>query len=177
MARELRGWGAAQCGRFAALVGVSTMLGTLLTGPSLRRLGPRKHTVAATGCSVCSALVLGKATSNAAAVGAVVPIALGAGKGQATSARIVNHLGETLRVPQGQLAAERNALNAVIKVLAPSLYAALFSVGVSRGTVGLPFFVTACLLTASAAVAWSIPDAMWSDGAGDAETTAADAAK
>ena len=33
MARELRGWGAAQCGRFAALVGVSTMLGTLLTGP------------------------------------------------------------------------------------------------------------------------------------------------
>ena len=64
-----------------------------------------------------------QATSDAVALGAVVPIALGAGKGQATSARLVNHVGEELGVPQGQLAAERNALNAVIKVLAPSLCA------------------------------------------------------
>ena len=161
MARELRGWGAAQCGRFAALVGVSTMLGTLLTGPSLRRLGPRGHTVASTSASVSSALLLGRATSDAVALGAVVPIALGAGKGQATSARLVNHIGVELGVPQGQLAAERNALNAVIKVLAPSLYAALFGLGVRHGLVGLPFFTTAALLAASACVAASIPDAQW----------------
>ena len=161
MARELRGWGAAQCGRFAALVGVSTMLGTLLTGPSLRRFGPRGHTVASTSCSACSALMLGRATSNTVAIGAVVPIALGAGKGQATGARIVNHIGEELGVPQGQLAAERNALNAVIKVLTPSLYAALFGFGVRRGVIGLPFFTTAFLLFLSAATAWSIPDHLW----------------
>jgi len=161
MARELRGWGASQCGRYAALVGSSTMVGTLLTGPSLRRLGPRGHTVASTSASACSAMLLGRATSNAVAVGAVVPIALGAGKQQATSARLVNHLGEELGVPQGQLAAERNALNAVVKVIAPSMYAALFQLGVTRGAAGLPFFTTAALLLASAAVAASIPDDQW----------------
>ena len=169
MARELRGWGAAQCGRFAALVGVSTMLGTLLTGPSLRRFGPRGHTVAATSSSACASFILGKATSNAVAIGAVVPVSFGAGKAQATSARIVNHIGEELGVPQGQLAAERNALNALIKVVAPSLYAALFAFGVSRGTIGLPFFATGCLLMASAAVAASIPDELWEQGGADGD--------
>ena len=78
-----------------------------------------------------------------------------------TGARIVNHIGEELGVPQGQLAAERNALNALIKVVAPSLYAALFALGVSRGAIGLPFFVTSALFVLSAAVAASIPDAQW----------------
>ena len=71
-------------------------------------------------------------------------------------------------MPQGQLAAERNALNAIIKVLAPSLYAALFSFGVRRGTVGLPFLVTAILLALSAAVAASIPDGQWEQQQPDA---------
>ena len=57
--------------------------------------------------------------------------------------------------------AERNALNAVIKVLTPSLYAALFGFGVRRGVIGLPFFTTAFLLFLSAATAWSIPDHLW----------------
>ena len=59
------------------------------------------------------------------------------------------------------VAAERNALNAVIKVLTPSLYAALFGFGVRRGVIGLPFFTTAFLLFLSAATAWSIPDHLW----------------
>ena len=82
LAKELRDWGAAQCGRFAAVAGVASMLGTLLTGPSIRRLGARGHTVASTSASAVSALVLGQATSNAVAFGGVVPMALGAGKTQ-----------------------------------------------------------------------------------------------
>lgn len=102
LARELRGWGAEQCGRFAAVAGVASMLGTLLTGPSIRRLGARGHTVATTCSSALSAFVLGGATSNALAFSGVVPMAVGAGKGQATSARITN-LGAELGVPQGQV--------------------------------------------------------------------------
>ncbi|KOO26364.1 tetracycline-efflux transporter [Chrysochromulina tobinii] len=63
-----------------------------------------------------ASVVLGHATSNAIAFSGVVPMALGAGKSQATSARITN-LGEELGIPQGQLAAERNTLNAIIKPL------------------------------------------------------------
>ena len=160
LARELRDWGAAQCGRFAAVAGLASMLGTLLTGPSIRRLGARGHTVASTSASAASALVLGQATSNAVAFGGVVPMALGAGKNQATSARITN-LGEELGVPQGQLAAERNTLNALIKVIAPSFYASLFAFGVRNGVLGLPFYATAFLMLVSAAIALSIPAAQW----------------
>ena len=44
LARELRDWGSDMCGRYAALVGVASMAGTLLTGPSIKALGPRGHT-------------------------------------------------------------------------------------------------------------------------------------
>lgn len=160
LARELRGWGAAQCGRFAACAGIATMLGTFLTGPSIRRFGPRGHTVASTSAAAVGSLVLGHATSNAVAFLGVAPIALGAGKGQATSARITN-LGEELRISQGQLAAERNTLNAIIKVIAPSLYAWLFAVGVRNGVLGLPFYCTAALMAVAAFVAASIPRSQW----------------
>ena len=155
LARELRNWGAAACGRYAALVGVASMAGTLLTGPSIRRLGPRGHTCASTSASVVSSVLLGRATTDAAAYGALVPIALGSGRSHATTARIVN-LGTDLGVPQGQLAAERTALNAVIKVIAPTLYAALFAFGAQRGVIALPFYVTASLLAASVVLASTI---------------------
>ena len=160
LAREVRGWGAAQCGRFAAVAGLASMLGTLLTGPSIRRLSARGHTVATTCASASASLVLGGATSNAIAFSGVVPMALGAGKGQATSARITN-LGKELGVPQGQLAAERNTLNAIIKVIAPTLYAWLFALGARRGVLGLPFYATAALMCVSAAIAASIPASKW----------------
>ena len=73
----------------------------------------------------------------------------------ATSARIVN-IGTSLGVPQGQLSAERNALNALIKVVAPTLYATLFTFGSKRGAIGLPFFVTSALLASSALLAATI---------------------
>ena len=86
----------------AAAAGFASMLGTLLTGPSIRRLGARGHTAASTGASACASLLLGRATSDPIAFGAIVPLALGAGKGQATSARITN-LGERLGDPSPPL--------------------------------------------------------------------------
>jgi hypothetical protein len=72
LARELRGWGASQCGNFAAIAGLATMGGTLLTGPSIRRFGARGHTVASTMSSAVASVVLGHATSNAIAFSGVV---------------------------------------------------------------------------------------------------------
>ena len=155
LARELRDWGSDMCGRYAALVGVASMAGTLLTGPSIKALGPRGHTCAATSASVVSSLMLGQATTNAVAYGALAPIALGAGRSHATGARIVN-LGTELGVPQGQLSAERTALNAVVKVVAPTLYATLFAFGAKRGVIALPFYATASLLALSVVLAATI---------------------
>ena len=55
-----------------------------------------------------------------------------------------------------QRRAERNALNALIKVVAPTLYATLFTFGSKRGAIGLPFFVTSALLASSALLAATI---------------------
>ena len=68
MARELRDWGAAQCGRFAALAGIGTMAGTLLTGPSMRLFGAKGHTVISSTMSAWCSVILGSATSNASGV-------------------------------------------------------------------------------------------------------------
>ena len=120
---------------------ISMMLGqVMLSAPQADRLK-----------AVCAARLRG----DAAAYGALVPIALGSGRSHATTARIVN-LGTDLGVPQGQLAAERTALNAVIKVIAPTLYAALFAFGAQRGVIALPFYVTASLLAASVVLASTI---------------------
>ena len=78
-----------------------------------------------------------KATTDVAAYSALGPMALGAGRSHATSARIVN-IGTSLGVPQGQLSAERNALNALIKVVAPTLYATLFTFGSKRARSACP---------------------------------------
>ena len=124
------------------------MFGTLLTGPSIRQLGARGHTVASTMASASASLVLGGATSNAIAFSGVVPMALGAGKGQATSARITN-LGKEMGVPQGQLAAERNTLNAI--VIAPSSRFPL-ALGVRKAS-SATVLPTASLMCVSAAIA------------------------
>jgi len=155
LARELRNWGADSCGKFAAAAGLASTLGTLLTGPFIRLFGPRGHTVATTGCAAASSCLLGSATTDVAAYSALGPMALGSGRSHATSARIVN-IGTSLGVPQGQLSAERNALNALVKVVAPTLYATLFTFGSRRGMIGLPFYVTSCLLAASALLAATI---------------------
>merc|ERR1712061_356379 len=122
IAREMRGWSAKQCGNFLALAGISQMIGTLLTAPSIRRLGARGHTLASTASHATAAVILGHARSDVMAHGALVPLGLGAGRVQATSACIVK-LADDLGVPQGQLSAKRNALNAIIKIVSPSIYA------------------------------------------------------
>ena len=54
-----------------------------------------------------------------------------------------------------------NTLNALIKVIAPTLYAWLFAFGSSHGVLGLPFYSTSALMFLSAAIAASIPAGMW----------------
>jgi hypothetical protein len=93
----------------------------------MRKLGPRRFTAAANGASAVASLVLGHATTSAAAFGGVFPMALGAGKTQPTVARLATLAAEQ-GVPQGQLAAERSTLTAVVRVISPALYAGLFSV-------------------------------------------------
>jgi DHA1 family tetracycline resistance protein-like MFS transporter len=160
LARELRGWGASTCGSFGAVAGMATMLGTLATGPGMRRLGPRGFTVFSSAASAAASITMGATTTTPAAFASIAPMALGAGKAQPINARLTN-LAEMQGIPQGQLAAERSTLTAVVRVLSPSLYAGLFAFGARRGCVALPFFLSSGLLLLSAAAALSIPADEW----------------
>ena len=90
----------------------------------------------------------------------VGPMGVGAGRVQPASAKLTAS-GVEQGVPQGQLAAERNTLNALVKVVAPSFYAFLFEVGVARGVTALPFYVSATLLGLAVLVASTIPAKDW----------------
>jgi len=164
IAREMRGWGAAQCGQFAALAGIATMGGTLLTAPGMRLLGPRGFTVASNGASAASAVMLAHAHTTPTAFAGVLPMALGSGKVQPVNARITS-LAEEQNVPQGQLAAERSTLNAVVRVLSPTLYAWLFAFGGRRGVVAAPFYFSAVVLILAAALSLTIPSSGWKESA------------
>ena len=96
--------------------------GTLLTAPLLRLLGPRTLVLGSTAASVSANLVLAHTTTDGLAYAGIAPAMLGAGKAQPVSARIVN-LATEAGVPQGALAAERSTLNALVKVVAPSVFA------------------------------------------------------
>ena len=86
---------------------------------------------------------------------------LGAGKAQPVSARIVN-LATEAGVPQGALAAERSTLNAIVKVVAPSVFAWAFAYGSKRGVLALPFYLSSSLLMLSALLAATVPADQWS---------------
>ena len=161
MARELRGWGPSQCGQFASLAGLASMSGTLLTAPLLRLLGPRTLVLGSTAASASANLVLAHATTDRLAYGAIAPAMLGAGKAQPVSARIVN-LATEAGVPQGALAAERSTLNAIVKVVAPSVFAWAFAYGSKRGVLALPFYLSSALLVLSALLAATVPADQWS---------------
>ena len=160
LARELRGWSAAEYGRYQSSAGLAVMLGTLVTAPAIVRLGSKLYTMVASTASMLAFYVLGSTRSTPAAFGALGPMGVGAGRVQPASAKLTA-IGVEQGVPQGQLAAERNTLNALVKVVAPSFYAFLFEVGVARGVTALPFYVSASLLGLAVLVASTIPAKDW----------------
>ena len=136
---------------FVALSGV---LANLASGPIIKLIGVLPFTVLATSSTLLFWSGFASGSQRAALVCAVVGL-LGPARTLGASTTMTSE-GARLGVPQGQLSAERNALNALIKVVAPTLYATLFTFGSKRGAIGLPFFVTSALLASSALLAATI---------------------
>ena len=110
----------------------------IIDRPLHRLFGPRGHTVATTGCAAALFSLTRKgdhrrrgllrAGSHGPRRG---PVARDVGP------RIVN-IDASLGVPQAGLSAERNALNALIKVVAPTLYATCLPSGRKRARSACP---------------------------------------
>ena len=64
-------------------------------------------------------------------------------------------------MPQGALAAERSTLNALVKVVSPSVFAYAFAFGSGVGVPVLPFYLAAALLTLSGLLASTVPSDQW----------------
>jgi DHA1 family tetracycline resistance protein-like MFS transporter len=161
-ARELRGWGASQCGLFGSLTGLGGMVASLLVRSSVRLLGTRGHTLLATGCVVVTELCLGCIGSGSKAFVALAPNWIGRTQQMAVSARITN-VGARKGLGQGALAGDRQNMHALIKVLCPTLYGSLFAFGCQCGTPALPFFFAAAVGTCAWLLVLLQPSSIWRD--------------
>lgn len=157
IAREHRGWSAAQCGQFASVTSLAQMGGNLLTQPTLGLVGARGFTIISNAMSVLACLLYSWPTPASLAI---VPQALGTGGAQALTARLTT-LGKSLGISNGQLAAEYQSLNAAVSMVAPLVYASFFRLGADRGLPSLPLYCSIAAHAITVLLALSIPSSFW----------------
>ena len=165
-ARELRGWGSAQCGLFGSLTGLGGMATSLMVRGSVRRLGTRGHSLLATGCVVMTELILGLVEGPRRAFVALLPNWVGRTQQMAVAARITS-VGARKGLGQGALAGDRQNLHSLIKVLGPMLYGSLFAAGCRVGVPALPFFFAAAVGTCAWLLTLLTPQGVWRDDVAD----------
>lgn len=157
IAREHRGWSAAQCGQFASVTSLAQMGGNLLTQPSLGLVGARGFTIGSNAMSLLACLLYSWPTPASLAI---VPQALGTGGAQALTARLTT-LGKSLGISNGQLAAEYQSLNAAVSMVAPLVYASFFRLGADRGLPSLPLYCSIAAHAITVLLALFIPLSFW----------------
>ena len=157
IAREHRGWSAAQCGQFASVTSLAQMGGNLLTQPSLGLVGARGFTIGSNAMSLLACLLYSWPTPASLAI---VPQALGTGGAQALTARLTT-LGKSLGISNGQLAAEYQSLNAAVSMVAPLVYASIFRLGADRGLPSLPLYCSIAAHAITVLLALFIPLSFW----------------
>ena len=157
--REMRGWGASECGLFGSLSGAGAMVAALLSRRSVRTLGSRGHTLLSTGAVCLTDLAL-SSSSSGMAFAAVVPNWIGRTQGTAVSARTMK-VGAALGLGQGALAGDRQNLHSLIKVIGPTLYGQLFAYGCQVGIPQLPFYFAAMTALATQLIVLLSPKSLW----------------
>ena len=167
-ARELRGWGSAQCGLFGSLTGLGGMATSLMVRGSVRQLGTRGHSLLATACVVMTELILGIVEGPRRAFIALVPNWVGRTQQMAVRARITS-VGARQGFGQGALAGDCQNLHSLIKVLGPMLYGSLFAAGCRAGVPALPFFFAAAVGTCAWLLTLLTPQGVWRDDVADTD--------
>mmetsp|Transcript_23107 Transcript_23107/g.55347 ORF Transcript_23107/g.55347 Transcript_23107/m.55347 type:complete len:117 (-) Transcript_23107:74-424(-) len=94
------------------------------------------------------------------AFAAVVPNWVGRTQGTAVSARTMK-VGAALGLGQGALAGDRQNLHSLIKVVGPTLYAAIFTYGCQIGVPQLPFYFAAMTALATQLIVLLSPKSLW----------------
>ena len=161
-ARELRGWGAEQCGLFGSLTGLGGTLASLMVKTSVRKLGTRGHSLLATGCVVVTEVLLGCVTGSSKAFIALGPNWIGRTQQMAISARITS-VGAGKGFGQGALAGDRQNMHALIKIAGPMMFGSLFALGCEYGLPALPFYFAAGVGTVAWVMMLITPESVWTD--------------
>ncbi|KAL1518429.1 hypothetical protein AB1Y20_002723 [Prymnesium parvum] len=161
-ARELRGWGAVECGQYGSLTGLGSMLSALLVKRSVQRVGARRHTLLATGCVGVTEMGLGCIPSQRGVFLTLLPNWIGRTQTVALSARITT-VGAAVGYTQGCLAGDRQNLQALLKALCPILYSYLFALGCRIGRPELPFVTAASFSAMAVLLVFLSSRTVWSD--------------
>lgn len=157
------GWGQKEVGYVLALVGVlSVTVNIGVVGPAVRRLGERRALLASLGCGVLAFTLYGFADAGWLFLLGMPLGALWEISGPATQAMVTRQVGPSV---QGRVQGALMSLVSVAGIIGPAIFAGTFGYFISDDAParlpGVPFFIAAALVAASAAVAWRVsrPDA------------------
>lgn len=150
------GWGAREVGLALALVGLcAVIIQGGIVGVMVRRLGERRTLILGSLCGAAGFLFYGYASSEIAFILAIPVMALW-GVSSPPAQSIMTRLVSARE--QGQLQGACASLTAIASLIGPSLFTQTFAHFISGEEAaripGAPFYLSAILLIAGAAVAW-----------------------
>lgn len=154
-ATEMRGWGTHENAVYGAAVGLSSTLGGLLTGCSVRWLGGWLHTVAWTVSTAVSNLLFMTRSSLLAFIS--VPFSAAEDCMSAAVIARMMHVGSSLGVGRGQLASDIHNLEACVRVFGLLAFGKLFASGMRAGIPQLAYVACALAQLLAVVLMLSVP--------------------
>jgi MFS transporter, DHA1 family, tetracycline resistance protein len=147
------GWNESQTGLALALIGVaSVVVSMLLVKPLVRRLGERRTALVGLTCGVAGFLWFGLASRGGWFLGGIALLALMGIANPAFQALMSRRIGAN---EQGQLQGALGSIRAITGMAAPLLFTQVFALAVMHGdmrVLGAPFLLSAVLLVCAVLV-------------------------
>ena len=156
-----RGWGTQANSYYGSAVGAATTAGGLLTGPSVRLLGAKMHSVWWTASTALSSLLF-TTRSNALAAFSVILCAAEDCMSAAVIAKIVQ-AGAAAGLTQGQIGGASFNLAAISRVLGLFAFGRLYGFGLRFGLPQLPYILFAAAQFAAIGLIFTLPANVWRD--------------
>eukprot|EP00300_Choanocystis_sp_HF-7_P034591 c47446_g1_i1.p1 GENE.c47446_g1_i1~~c47446_g1_i1.p1 ORF type:complete len:414 (-),score=64.99 c47446_g1_i1:37-1278(-) len=148
-------WGPTERGNLVAVSGILAAAAGIMTGPAISQSGGRLFTLTSNAMATTRQLLMWWGMPYAA----VVTGAFGDMRQEALTTLLINNVPESYG--QGRLGADRANLLAVVQFVAPLLYSRLWRQGLAQKQPGLPFKVTAGVLTLAQLLVLLVPADAW----------------
>jgi DHA1 family tetracycline resistance protein-like MFS transporter len=151
------GWNEAQVGLALAIIGVSSVVvSMLLVKPLVRRLGERRAALFGLTCGIGAFLTFGLAPVGAIFLSGIALVALWGVANPSFQSLMSRRIDSS---EQGQLQGALGSIRAVTGMVGPLVFTQVFAAAVTHGgehSLGAPFLLSAVLLLVALVIGWRV---------------------